>query len=91
MQDDRAFPPCIPAGLRQPVVWVPPLSSLHLKMNARVVTDHIRGVSSPGKLLAPASLAAHHMRPNLGRLKLPSATFGTGLGHFCHLASRPLE
>lgn len=91
MQDDRAFPLSVPAGLSQPVVWVPPLSSLHLKMNARVVADHIRRVGSPGKLLAPASLAAHDMRPNFGRLQLPATAFGSGLGHFCHLASRPFE
>jgi hypothetical protein len=82
MQDEWALPLCISAGLCQPVIGVAALTSLHLNMNARVGGDDIRGVSSTGKLLASAGLAAHHRSPDFGRLQLTAAPLGTGLCHF---------
>jgi len=73
----------LPAGvglcLIAPVVWVPGLNPLHLKMNLRQgMADDIRGISPSGKLLATA-----RGEPGIPELITPlafaTATFGAGI------------
>lgn len=83
----------VPDGLLHPQVRVASLHPLHLQVNVRQGLHHIRGIRSARKLLASATgrrVQAESLRPRLGRATLASCALGAAVGHFAHLASRPL-
>lgn len=85
MKNDWHLIPCVEAGLGHPCIGVAAFYTLHLQMNAVYGLNNIGGLLSPGKLLAPASGAAHDRGPFLGRFPLGGGAFGPAV-YARHLA-----